>query len=197
MDLRKAALALGLTAAPVLASTPALADFDAESYPPYERCALCHGLFGVSANPRFPHLGGQKPAYLAAQIRSFLDGTRHNDGGQMVAMVTELAAADIPVAVAWFASQDPPPPTDQTAATSAYADLGCAACHDDPADPLAPHLTAQHPEYLVKQMEDFRTGRRDGSDIADMHRALLTDHAATIVPLATYLAATPRPDILQ
>ena len=197
MDLRKAALALGLAATPVLTATPVLADFDAESYPPYERCALCHGLFGVSANPRFPHLGGQKPAYLAAQIRAFLDGSRHNDGGQMSAIVTELAAADIPVAVAWFASQDPPPPTGQTAATTAYTDFGCAACHDDAADPLAPHLTAQHPEYLAKQMEDFRTGRRDGSDIADMHRALLADRQSDIAPMAHHLAATPRPESLQ
>lgn len=185
---RNAALALML-----MTALPLRADFDAEAFPPYERCALCHGLFGVSHHPKFPNLAGQKPAYLEAQIRAFHDGHRTNDGGQMSAIVTELKPDDIPVVVNWFASQDPPEPVTPEAGrngASNFTDAGCAACHSDP-DGDAPHLTAQHAGYLTKQMEDFRDGRRAGSEIAEMHRALLLE--AEIKAISLFLAATERP----
>ena len=55
---------------------PAAADFDAASYPPYETCALCNGLFGQSRTAKFPHLAGQKPVYLRTQLDAFLAGER-------------------------------------------------------------------------------------------------------------------------
>ena len=76
------------------AATPVAADYDPSQYPAYETCALCHGLFGVSHTAKFPHLGGQKPAYIEAQLRAFLSGFRTNDGGQMSAIVTELQPED-------------------------------------------------------------------------------------------------------
>lgn len=174
----------------LVSASPALADFAADQYPPYERCALCHGLFGVSHTGKFPNLAGQKPAYIQAQIDAFLSGARTNDGGQMAAIVTELKPEEIPVVVAWFSSQDPPAPFDTTGDGAAYSALGCADCHsDDESD--APYLSAQHAQYLGKQMEDFRDGRRSGSDITDVHKDLLQD--APIHEIAAYLAGTARP----
>lgn len=169
-----------------------MADFAADEFPPYERCALCHGLFGVSHTAKFPHLGGQKPDYLRAQIEAFLSGARSNDGGQMSAIVTELKPEEIPVAVAWFASQDPPAPAAAPASSEGaaiYAQAGCGDCHDAALELSAvPHLSAQHAGYLAKQMQDFRDGRRDGPDA---HGIALGD--AEIAALAGYLAAQPRP----
>ena len=34
-------------------------------------CSLCHGVNGLSAHPAVPNLAGQKPGYLAAQLRRF------------------------------------------------------------------------------------------------------------------------------
>ncbi len=178
-------------------ATPALADYDPSQYPAYETCALCHGLFGVSHTGKFPNLGGQKPAYIEAQVRAFRDGHRTNDGGQMVTIVTELQPEDIPFVADWFASQDAPAPypaEDTAVGEASFADLGCAACHDNlpDGDPLVPHLTSQKPAYLEKQMLDFREDRRDAPSAPGLHKNLLSVDDGTIEAIAAYLAAEAR-----
>jgi len=192
MGLRPALLLLGLCAA-----TPVAADFAADEYPPYERCAVCHGLFGVSHTAKFPNLGGQKPVYLAAQIKAFHDGTRANDRGQMSAVVTELKPEEIPVVIEWFASQDAPkpaaPPTSDTGKTE-FTDLGCAACHTNSAAQAdVPYLSAQHQGYLAKQMRDFKERARTSSTVARLHNTLLQISDEKLEAIADYLAAKARP----
>ena len=192
MGLRATALLLSVAAG------AAEADYDPSAYPPYETCALCHGLYGVSHTAKFPNLGGQKPDYIEAQIRAFLSGTRTNDGGQMATIVTELEPEAIPVVVAWFSTQDPPNPyaaEDTDAGADLFFALGCAGCHDNAVDgpPDVPFLTAQHPGYLAKQMTDFRDGRRDAVSHPGLHTSLLAIAEAQIQAIATYLAAEPRP----
>ena len=176
-------------------ATSAAADFDAEAFPPYERCALCHGLFGVSANAKFPHLGGQNPNYILAQINAFLNGDRHNDGGQMVSIVFELKPAEIPEVVAWFSEQDAPQPSGDGSSNgkALYDAAGCANCHDAEGVGLsAPYLTAQHAGYLAKQMRDFREGRRV-SVMADIpHGSLMPETNDAIDEIASYLASVSR-----
>ena len=181
-----------------LAASGAWADYDPSQYPAYETCALCHGLYGVSHTAKFPHLGGQKPAYIEAQLAAFIAGHRTNDGGQMSAIVSELQPEDIPVVVDWFSSQDPPEPLDPEdtgAGQSAFADLGCAGCHDNSPDgaPDVPYLTAQHTGYLNKQMTDLREDRRDVAAHPGMHRDLLGISDDQIAAIADYLAAQARP----
>jgi len=182
-----------------LAASAAHADYDPSQYPAYETCALCHGLFGVSHTGKFPNLGGQKKAYIEAQVHAFRDGHRNNDGGQMVTIVTELYPEDIPFVADWFSSQDPPDPYpaegDTAAAAAKFADLGCAGCHDNAADgsPEVPFLTAQKPDYLSKQMTDFREDRRDARSVPGLHRELLAISDDDIADLATYLASEARP----
>lgn len=173
----------------------AAADFDAASYPPYETCALCHGLFGQSHLDKFPHLAGQKPGYIQAQLDAFLKGERTNDGGQMSSIVTELKPEDIPVVVAWFAEQDPPPPSAAPSdATGMHLTqtLGCLGCHASDSANDSPHLTAQHAGYLAKQMRDFRDGNRTHSDAAAMHQNLFADMDSGIDTIAAYLASLER-----
>lgn len=175
---------------------PVAADFDAASYPPYETCALCHGLFGQSRLDRFPHLAGQKPAYIHAQLQAFLSGERQNDGGQMASIVTELTPEDIPIVVAWFSAQSPPEPT-RAPAEGAGRDMteaaGCMGCHEaDSAGPV-PYLSAQHAGYLAKQMRDFRDGRRSHGANAEMHREMFQQMEAGIDQIARYFASLDRP----
>ncbi|MBA84042.1 MAG: hypothetical protein CML69_04810 [Rhodobacteraceae bacterium] len=196
MGLRQLCSILALSAMAVVPAMPVWADFDAEAYPPYEICALCHGLSGVSATARFPNLGGQDPTYLDMQIRAFLAGERHNDGGQMAQIVTELSPEHIPVVVAWFAGQEPPAPSGHgdAAGETLFTQLGCGACHGARAAFLGvPHLTAQHAGYLAKQMKDFRDGRRKTHAACVPPGSMMPAQDTEIEAIARYLAAQPRP----
>ncbi|MEV8466921.1 hypothetical protein AB0T83_09040 [Fluviibacterium sp. DFM31] len=184
--MRACSLALMLMAAPVTAD--GVLDYENA----YEACALCHGLFGDSRRAKFPKLAGQDPVYLEAQILAFLSGQRRNDGGQMVAVVTELDAADIPVVVDWFATQDPPtpaPPPQGEEGALLYILGECGSCHDSRTG--VPLLTAQHPAYLAKQMRDFRAGLRPVSTRAKT-AAMMALSEAEIDTLAAWLGAQPR-----
>jgi cytochrome c553 len=68
----------------------------------------------------------------------------------------------------------------------------CATCHGVQAQhaTLAPWLDAQHGAYLIKQLEDFKHGRRHNYSGAVMRSiaAKLTDE--DIEALACYLAST-------
>jgi len=175
--------------------SPAWSDFDPDAYPRYETCALCHGLFGVSHNAKFPHLAGQDPVYLETQLRAFLGGTRRNDGGQMAAIVTELQPGDLELVVEWFSTQEPPEastaPSDHIG-LELTSDLGCYGCHVENREEGVPYLTAQHAGYLQKQMTDFRDGNRMSPENAPVHANLLQVNDEKIAAIARYLAALPR-----
>ncbi len=181
-----------------IAVTAAQADYDPSAYPPHETCALCHGLNGVSQSSKFPNLGGQKPSYLEAQIAAFRSGARRNDGGQMSTVVNELDPEEFEDVVDWFSTRNPPAPypsEDTAAGATAFAELGCAGCHDNApdGDPEIPYLTAQHPRYLAKQMNDFRQGIRDVENMPGMHKSMLAVTDKDIQAIANYLAAEARP----
>jgi cytochrome c553 len=63
-------------------------------------CVACHGPAGISANPMWPNLAGQKDAYLAKQMKAFRDGTRSDP--VMSPMAKPLSDADIANLAAYF-----------------------------------------------------------------------------------------------
>lgn len=65
-------------------------------------CAGCHGANGVSANPLWPNLAGQKDAYLVKQLKAFREGTRSDP--MMSPMAKPLSDADIDNLAAYFSS---------------------------------------------------------------------------------------------
>lgn len=65
-------------------------------------CAACHGANGVSVSDSIPNLAGQRPAYLASQLRAWKDGSRKN--AVMNAIGAQLSADDISNVAAYFAS---------------------------------------------------------------------------------------------
>jgi cytochrome c553 len=192
-------------------STVSLARADiivTEGMQPWEMCASCHSLDGISAMARFPKLAGQRSDYIAKQVRDFRDGRRSNDGGQMVATAEEVSDADLAKVAAYFSSLSAPPPNPSVAhgagwrrGATLYQDgdaaagiLPCRPCHDDAAQgkPQGPHLKAQHAAYLVKQLRDWRSGGRN-NDVSRTMPALaakLSD--ADISALAAFLASQPR-----
>ena len=66
-------------------------------------CVACHGPAGVSSNPLWPNLAGQKEMYLAKQIKAFRDGTRSDP--LMAPMVAALTDEDIANLAAYYAAQ--------------------------------------------------------------------------------------------
>ncbi len=65
-------------------------------------CAGCHGANGVSNNPLWPNLAGQKEGYLVKQMKAFRDGTRNDP--MMSPMAKPLSDADIENLAAYFSS---------------------------------------------------------------------------------------------
>jgi cytochrome c553 len=74
-------------------------------------CVQCHGPAGVGVGTHFPPLAGQPASYLAAQLRAWQQGTRHNDPLQLMQHLSAaLTAQDIEAVSAWFAAQPLPTP---------------------------------------------------------------------------------------
>ena len=65
-------------------------------------CAGCHGANGISNNPMWPNLAGQKQAYLASALQMYRDGGRKNT--MMSAMAKNLTDADIANLAAYYAN---------------------------------------------------------------------------------------------
>lgn len=63
-------------------------------------CVGCHGAAGVSNNPMWPNLAGQKAGYLAKQMKDFRDGKRSDP--MMGPMAKPLNDADIDNLAAYY-----------------------------------------------------------------------------------------------
>jgi cytochrome c553 len=68
-----------------------------------KNCAACHGETGVGANPAWPHLAGQKAAYLANTLKAFRAGLRKDP--MMGGVARGLSDADIANLAAYYAAQ--------------------------------------------------------------------------------------------
>lgn len=68
-------------------------------------CSACHGPKGISSNPLWPNLAGQKEQYLIKSIKAFQEGKRQDPS--MAPMVANLSDADIENVAAFFSQQDP------------------------------------------------------------------------------------------
>jgi cytochrome c553 len=177
---------------------------------PWEGCGECHDLDGVAPNGHFPSLAGQSTAYFLKQMRDFRDGKRTNDHGQMGVSSRETTGKVLSEVAAYFAglpAPQPQPVKGLDAAAVARALLlfahgsrpdripPCADCHG-PApkhDFVAPCLEAQQRDYLAKQLEDFRAGRRanDPEQVMEKIAQRLSD--GDIDALSAYLASRTRP----
>ena len=63
-------------------------------------CIACHGPEGISMNPLWPNLAGQKDMYLSKQMKDFRDGNRTDP--MMTPMATALSDDDIENLAAYY-----------------------------------------------------------------------------------------------
>lgn len=97
-----------------------------------------------------------------------------------------FALAAITAAVAFSACAAEPP-----SSIKEVIDARCAVCHGregESANAIYPRLAAQHPDYMVKQLMDFRDGRRKGDAMPEMAKDL-TD--PQIRELAAWFSSRP------
>lgn len=172
-------------------------------------CAGCHGGDGNSPAATFPRLAGQYEGYIVKQLRDFQKGIRANNdtmAGMAAMVATVQDAKDI---AAYFSRQKmakkPLEPIDKKLAAKGeklYKDgnprtgvYGCINCHGPRGKGKAKHISqfpvigGQHRDYIIKQLKDFKEGRRTndpGGMMADIAKRLTEDEMRAV---AEYLAA--------
>jgi len=137
-------------------------------------CFGCHGAEGNSKNANFPGLAGQKPAYIANQLRAFRKGTRKN--GMMQNMAANLTDQEINDLAAYFASVK----YKSAGGDSELAIKGksrapmCFGCHGDKAKGMGvtPRLAGQYPAYLQRQLQAFKSGTRKNGPMSGIAKML-------------------------
>ena len=139
-------------------------------------CNACHGEGGNSPAPIYPKLAAQQPLYLAEQLKLFRAQKRSDSSPQayMWGISALLDDATIQGLADYYAAQTPKPgkaanPKLMEQGKRIYAQgipahnvAACASCHGDNAEGASvfPRLAGQHAEYIVKQLQEFRTKLR-------------------------------------
>ena len=162
-------------------------------------CAACHAADGNSSIPANPKLAQQHPEYLVKQLLDFKEGRR--DNAVMKGFASALSEDDMKNISYWLASK--------TAKLGAAKDkdlvmLGeriyrggianrqiaaCAGCHSPNGAGIPaqyPRLSGQHGDYTVKQLTDFRDGKRGNNNQMRDVAAKLNDRE--IKAVADYIA---------
>lgn len=160
-------------------------------------CQGCHGEDGNSAAPSFPKLSGQYAAYIQKQIHDFQGNSRSDPimSGMAAAVTDKQDLLDIS---AYFASQKQMKgenPVVNEAGRIRFMDSnGCASCHGvngkglSPGNSSAPVIGGQHKDYLIKQLNDFKSGARtnEQSGMMSMIAGFMDD--AQIEAAADYIS---------
>lgn len=165
-------------------------------------CAACHGADGLSPNPQFPNLRGQKDVYIAKQMRAFRDNLRVDPS--MTATAAALSDADIDDLAAYFhaLAEEPAQPVATAAVLPDESPVGdsvrgkeraqvCASCHGTQGvslQPNYPNLSGQHRAYLLKQMTEFRGETRNDPIMTPMLKVMSEQD---LVDIATFYAEQP------
>lgn len=143
--------------------------------PLYAVCSACHGPNGEgNQDLNAPKLAGQEPWYLRRQLNYYRQGVRgtHEDdvfGQQMAPMAATLANETIMNNVIAYIETlpDEPAPTTIEGDTARGRELfepTCGVCHSSEGEGVwsasAPALAGMSDWYLVRQLQNFKTGVR-------------------------------------
>jgi cytochrome c553 len=191
------------TAAILSAATAAAAEPNANSLATGV-CSACHGHGGISISPVFPNLAGQQAAYTMLQLDAFRSHQRGDPNAQayMWGMASQLSDDTIQALADYYAMQKPAKiPAGKNAALIAEGEriytqgikegnvAACASCHGANAEGAAafPRLAGQHIDYLVAQLEGFKSGLRSNAPIMlGITRTMSTEQMNAV---ATYAAS--------
>ena len=171
----------------------AFAQEDAATRQLAQTCEACHGPDGNSTNPVYPVLAGQSWRYLYIELRDFKEGRRKDP--QMSPMAANLTREQMIALGNHFAALKQKPVAFQAdgarvAAGKKISDaVLCPMCHlgGFVGQNEIPRVAGQWPQYVKKQLEDFRARRRtnDGGNMTSV-AATLSDE--DIENLSHYIA---------
>jgi len=182
-----ASLVLSMRAAPGFAQSP-------PAKPPQaEICDACHGPNGNAVIPQNPSLAGQTWRYIYIELKDFSEGRRTDP---VMTPISKVLSRDEMIALGnWYAAQKPA--TNQFKADSANVDAGrkvsdtvlCPMCHGGGfvGQNEVPRVAGQNPEYIRKQLQDFKAKRRT-NDAGNMTSVAHTLSDADIENLSQYIA---------
>jgi cytochrome c553 len=166
-------------------------------------CAGCHGADGSSLLTDYPILAGQTARYLYLQLKDYKSGLRKSD--MMTPAVGALSKEDMLALAAWYAAQRPkgprvskgdasvpfqPDPDRVAAGKKKSAEVLCTMCHlgQFAGQNEVPRVAGQHPEYVIRQLKDYRSRARS-NDAGTMTAVARTLSDEDIENLAQYLAS--------
>lgn len=182
-----AALLAGMGTAQAQDGTPYLDGGDPDAGESLSQtCAACHGPDGNSPQAQWPNIAGQHAGYTYKQLKDFKAGEERSNA-QMTGMVADLSEEDMRDLAAYYASQ---PQKTMGASDEDRVErgqkiylggipdkgvAGCVACHGPRGrgNPAAnyPDVGGQYAQYLITQLEQFRSGER-ANDRAEMMRSI-------------------------
>jgi cytochrome c553 len=171
-------------------------------------CGGCHGPDGNALAPIFPHLAGQRSDYVAKQLRDFKSGRRLDP--IMAGMVVALSDQDIVDVAAHFERQqirrgigEPGPAArGKRIYREGRPETGvvpCIGCHGPNGEGFNGSIEGGFPalggpgrDYLMKQLQSFRSGTRtnDWNGIMQLVASRLSDR--DMAALTAYLVSLPR-----
>ena len=182
-----ASLVLSLAAAPAFAQAPLAKP------PQAEICDACHGPNGNAVIPENPSLAGQTWRYIYIELKDFSEGRRTDP---VMTPISKVLSRDEMIALGnWYAAQKHAP--IKFNADGAKVDAGrkisdavlCPMCHGGGfvGQNEIPRVAGQQPEYIRKQLQDFKAKRRT-NDAGNMTSVAHTLSDDDIENLAHYIA---------
>ncbi len=162
-------------------------------------CVACHAADGNSTIAANPKLAQQHPEYLVKQLQEFKSGKRNDP--VMKGMASLLSDDDMRNVSAWLASKPAKPGFAKDKDLVALGEriyrggiadrniAACAGCHSPNGAGIPaqyPRLSGQHADYTVKQLTDFRDGKRGNSLPMSQVAAKMNDRE--IKAVADYIA---------
>jgi len=155
-------------------------------------CFACHGPDGNSTVGEYPILAGQSWRYIYIELKDFKEGRRSDE--QISPVAEKLSTDDMMLLGEFFAAQKQAPIKFQV--DSAKVEAGrktsdavlCPMCHlgGFVGQNEIPRVAGQWPQYIKKQLADFKARRRT-NDAGNMTSVAATLSDADIENLSQYI----------
>jgi cytochrome c553 len=155
-------------------------------------CFACHGPDGNSTVGEYPILAGQSWRYIYIELKDFKAGHRSDE--QMSPVAEKLSTEDMMLLGEFFAAQKQAPikfPVDAAkveAGRKVSDAVLCPMCHlgGFVGQNEIPRVAGQWPQYIKKQLADFKARRRT-NDAGNMTSVASTLSDADIENLSQYI----------